>query len=151
MAESRISEKPYIRYYIRLKCIERLEEFYTYLETLDEEFFTNKEARLIQVRALINWLEGLEPQAFPGWVWNQLGADYEEGLGHLKRYVEDNDHASVPSVLEDTLLDETSWHKDPETGFPLEKWVGNRLIEFVRKVSFKDMHVFYRELGESSP
>ena len=40
-------------------------------------------------------------EAIPGWVWNVNSADWEEGLEHLRHFVEREGHARVPRKYED--------------------------------------------------
>ena len=49
----------------------------------------------------------------PGWTWDALTAQWEEGFAALLRYVEENGHARVPTSC---VVD----------GFPLGQWVSNQ-------------------------
>ena len=50
----------------------------------------------------------------PGWVWDSLQADFEDGLERLKQFVAREGHARVPQR-----------HKNAD-GFALGTWVGSR-------------------------
>jgi superfamily II DNA or RNA helicase len=50
-------------------------------------------------------------EALPGWVWNAVEAQWEEGFGHLKSYVDQNGHCSVPHTF---LADD---------GYRLGQWI----------------------------
>jgi hypothetical protein len=51
-------------------------------------------------------------EALPGWVWNVFEAQWEEGLAHLKAYIEREGHALVPA-------------QHVERGFHLGRWVSH--------------------------
>jgi Helicase associated domain len=48
-----------------------------------------------------------------GFVWDQMEADLEEGLSHLRSYKDREGHCRVPT-------------KHEENGFRLGQWVSNR-------------------------
>jgi hypothetical protein len=56
-------------------------------------------------------------EALPGWTWDSFDAQWDEGIGRLEAFIEEEGHAMVPSryVTSD--------------GFPLGKWVSHRRAE----------------------
>ena len=50
----------------------------------------------------------------PTWVWEPRAADWEEGFGHLCRFIEHNGHARIPSKFKTA------------DGFQLGAWIGNQ-------------------------
>ena len=52
-------------------------------------------------------------EALPGWSWDMLADQWEEGFDHLRGFAEREGHARVPQGL-------------VEDGFQLGTWVANR-------------------------
>ena len=52
-------------------------------------------------------------ESFEGWVWDRVEANFQKGLKQLRKYVQENDNARVPSRFED---------KD---GFHLGRWTSS--------------------------
>jgi superfamily II DNA or RNA helicase len=52
-------------------------------------------------------------EALPGWAWNQIEANWEEGFAHLRSFVEREGHARVPQ-------------DDLENGYRLGQWVAGQ-------------------------
>ena len=54
----------------------------------------------------------------PGWDWDPVETDFQNGLMKLQIFVDREDHARVPNRYTD------------ETGFKLGRWVGYRRSEY---------------------
>ena len=61
-------------------------------------------------------------EAIPGWVWDPYETYFQEGLEHLKQYVHEFAHASVPKK-----------HKTP-SGYPLGQWVNSKRMQYKKGI-----------------
>ena len=52
-------------------------------------------------------------ESFEGWVWDRVEANFQKGLKQLRKYVQENDNARVPSRFED------------KEGFHLGRWTSS--------------------------